>query len=75
MWRCNCTSHHDDDTDEQVGEDEVAEEEEGDGEELTTLEPVQGELVLKISPPIRLQVWRGRGRGGRGRVYKWGVVR
>ena len=57
MWRCN-TSHHNDDTDEQVGEDEVAEEEEGDGEELTTLEPAQGELVLEISPPIRLQVWR-----------------
>ena len=65
MWRCNtdCTSHHNDDTDEQVGEDEVAEEEEGDGEELATLEPVQGELVLEISPPICLQVevWLNEG--------------
>ena len=50
----NCVSHHDDDTNEQVSEDKVAKEEEGDGEELATLEPVQGELVLEISPPICL---------------------
>ena len=51
-----CISYQDDNTDKQVSEDKMAEEEEGDGEELATLEPAQGELVLEISPPIRLQM-------------------
>ena len=46
-----CTSlgdytDHDDDTDEEIGEDEVSQEEECDGEELTATKTMGGELIL-----------------------------
>lgn len=36
----------------------MAEEEEGDGEELTTPQPVWGKLILEVCPPIGLHEGR-----------------
>ena len=53
--------YHNDDPNEEVGEDEVAQEEEGNDEELTALESARGQLPLQVSPAVRLHAAHSRG--------------
>ena len=52
-------THHNDNSNEEVSEDEVADEDEGDGEDLTTSVAVGGELSLQVCPAISLDVREG----------------
>ena len=50
-------SHRDDDSNEEVGEDEVAEEDEHNGEELASSVSLGGQAVLEVCPAISLCGW------------------
>ena len=59
IHRFNCVAaiqrtDHDDNSNEEISEDEVSDEEEGNGKELTSTVAMCQELLLEISPAISL---------------------
>ena len=60
-FNCSCTAiqqtDHDDNYDEEISEDKVSDEEQGNGKELTSTVAMCQKLLLEISPAICLCVY------------------